>query len=78
MPTPSSIAARPSILLAALGACALVLAVVFFAYAVHAQSQEVTPTRDATGDAPPAQPTSLQASAEHEAVTMDSSSAKSL
>ena len=53
MPTPSSIAARPSILLAALGACALVLAVVFFAYAVHAQSQEVTPTRDATGDAPP-------------------------
>ena len=70
MPTPSSIAARPSILLAALGACALVLAVVFFAYAVHAQGQEVTPTRDATGDAPPAQPTTLQASAEHDAVTL--------
>ena len=47
MPTPSSIGARPSILLAALGACALVLAAVFFAYAVHAQGQEVTPTRDA-------------------------------
>ena len=70
MPTPSSIAARPSILLAALGACALVLAVVFFAYAVHAQGQEVSPTRDATGDAPPAQPTTLQASAEHDAVTL--------
>ena len=45
MPTPSSIAARPSILLAALGAFALVLAVVFFAYTVQAQGQEVTRPR---------------------------------
>ena len=52
MPTPSSIAARPSILLAALGAFALVLAIVFFAYAVQAQGQEVTPTSAATGDRP--------------------------
>ena len=52
MPTPGSIAARPSILLAALGACALVLAVVFFAYPAHAQS----------GDEPPARPTGLEAS----------------
>ena len=30
----------------------------------------MTPTRDATGSAPPAQPTTLQASAEHDAVTL--------
>ena len=70
MPTPSSIAARPSILLAALGAFALVLAVVFFAYTVHAQGQEVTPTSAATGEDPPAQPTNLQVEAEHDSVSL--------
>ena len=49
MPTPSSIAARPSILLAA---CALVLAVVFSAYPVHAQGEE-TLTSVATAAASP-------------------------
>ena len=34
------------------------------------QAQEVTPTRDATGVDPPAQPTNLRASAEHDAVTL--------
>ena len=67
---PRSIAARPTGLLAALGICALVLAAVFFAYAVHAQGQGVTPTGDATGENPPAQPTNLQASAEHDSVSL--------
>ena len=49
MPTPSSIAARPSILLAALGACALVLAVVFSAYPVHAQGEETLTSVAAAG-----------------------------
>ena len=70
MPTPSSIAARPSILLAALGAFALVLALVFFAYTVQAQGQEVTPTSAATGEDPPAQPTNLQVEAEHDSVSL--------
>ncbi len=35
---------------------------------VRAQSQEVTPTAGATGESPPAKPTNLQASAEHDAV----------
>ena len=70
MPTPSSIAARPSILLAALGAFALVLAVVLFAYTVQAQGQDVTPTQAATGDNPPAQPTNLQVSAAHDSVSL--------
>ena len=38
--------------------------------AVQAQSQEVTPTADATGANPPAQPTNLQATAEHDAVAL--------
>ena len=70
MPTPSSIATRPSILLAALGAFALVLAVVFFAYTVQAQGQEVTPTSAATGEDSPAQPTNLQVEAEHDSVSL--------
>ena len=37
---------------------------------VHAQGQDVTPTRDATGDNPPTQPTNLQASATHDSVSL--------
>ena len=37
---------------------------------IHAQAPEVTPTRDATGAAPPAQPTNLQASAAHDSATL--------
>ena len=56
----------PLLLLLA-GLAVLTLAV---ALTVHAQSQEVTPTAAATGGTPPAQPTSLQASAEHDSVTL--------
>ena len=49
------------------GLAVLTLAV---ALTVHAQSQEVTPTAAATGSNPPAKPTNLQASAEHDAVTL--------
>ena len=37
---------------------------------VHAQGQAVTATRAATGDSPPARPTNLQASAEHDSVSL--------
>ena len=37
---------------------------------VHAQEQQVTATRDATGDTPPDRPTNLQASAEHDSVSL--------
>ena len=37
---------------------------------MQAQGQEVTPTKEATGDTPPARPTGLQASAEHDSVTL--------
>ena len=47
MPTPSSIAARPSILLAALGAFALVLAVAFFAG--HSALAQTPTNQSATG-----------------------------
>ena len=70
MPTPRSIAIRLSGLLAALGICALLLTAGFFAYAVQAQGQEVTATRDATGENPPAAPDGLEAAAEHDAVTL--------
>ena len=43
---------------------------VLIPWAVQAQSQEVTPTAGATGTNSPAQPTTLQASAEHDAVTL--------
>ena len=55
------------LLLIALAALAVL---VLIPWAVQAQAQEVTPTRDATGGAPSAQPTSLQASAEHDSVTL--------
>ena len=40
------------------------------ALTVHAQSQEVTRTSDSTGENPPAKPTNLQASAEHDSVAL--------
>ena len=52
---PRAIAARPSFILAALGICAFILAFVFV-YAVQAQGQEVTPTKEATGETSPARP----------------------
>ena len=52
------------IVLAALAALALI------PWIVQAQSQEVTPTADATGANPPAKPTNLQASAVHDSVTL--------
>ena len=56
----------PLLLLLA-GLAVLTLAV---ALTVHAQSQEVTPTAAATGTNPPAKPTNLEASAEHDSVTL--------
>ena len=56
----------PLLLLLA-GLAVLALAV---ALTVHAQSQEVTATAAATGASPPAKPTSLQASAKHDSVTL--------
>ena len=43
---------------------------VLIPWVVQAQSQEVTPTAAATGTNPPAQPTNLQASAEHDEVAL--------
>ena len=53
------------LLLAGLAVLTLVIALT-----VHAQSQEVTPTGGATGTNPPAKPTNLQVSAEHDSVTL--------
>ena len=64
MIAPRRLAPLP-LLLAGLAVLTLVIALT-----VHAQSQEVTPTRDATGANPPAKPTNLQASAEHDSVTL--------
>ena len=55
------------LLLLLIGLAVLCLVVVL---TVQAQSQEVTPTAGATGDSPPAKPTNLQASAEHDSVTL--------
>ena len=46
------------------------LAFIFAVYMVQAQGQEVTPTREATGDTSPERPTGLQASAEHDSVSL--------
>ena len=64
MIAPRRLAPLP-LLLAGLAVLTLVIALT-----VHAQSQEVTPNRDATGANPPAKPTNLQASAEHDSVTL--------
>ena len=56
------------LLLAGLALCAAALLLV--PWVIHAQAQEVTPTSGATGENPPGKPTNLQASAEHDAVTL--------
>ena len=53
-----------------IGLAALCAALVLIPWVVQAQSQEVTPTAGATGENPPAKPTNLQASAEHDSVTL--------
>ena len=65
------IAPRPlaplTLLFAGLAICAALLLVPWI---VRAQSQAVTSTEDVTGTNPPAKPTNLQASAEHDSVTL--------
>ena len=58
---------RPTLLSLLLVLAALAFA---FAYAVQAQGQEVTPTKEATGEASPERPTDLEASAEHDSVSL--------
>ncbi len=58
------------LLLLLTGLAILAAVLLFVPWAVQAQSQEVTPTAGATGTNPPAKPTNLQASAEHDAVTL--------
>ena len=53
-----------------MGLAVIVAAVLIVPWAVQAQDQEVTPTADATGSNPPAKPTNLQATAEHDAVAL--------
>ena len=53
-----------------IGLAVIAVALLIIPWAVQAQTQEVTPTPEATGDNPPAQPTNLQASAEHDSVTL--------
>ena len=53
-----------------IGLAALCAVLLFIPWAVQAESQEVTPTAGAAGDNPPAQPTNLQASAEHDEVAL--------
>ena len=57
------------LLIGLVGLC-LCVALVLIPWVVQAQSQEVTPTASATGENPPAKPTNLQASAEHDVVTL--------
>ena len=61
------LAALPLLLI---GLAALCAALVLIPWVVQAQSQEVTPTAGATGENLPAKPTNLQASAEHDSVTL--------
>ena len=61
--------APPLLLLTGLAVLAAAL-LLFVPWIVHAQAQEVTPTAGATGTNPPAKPTNLQASAEHDSVTL--------
>ncbi len=49
---------------------ATLLLLPFIGPTVQARHQEATPTREATGCNPPAKPTNLQASAEHDSVTL--------
>ena len=65
--TSRRLAALPLMLI---GLAALCAALVLIPWVVQAQSQEVTPTAGATGTNPPAKPTNLQASAEHDEVAL--------
>ena len=67
MTTSRRLVALPLLLI---GLAALCAALVLIPWVVQAQSQEVTPTAAATGTNPPAKPTNLQASAEHDSVTL--------
>ena len=62
-------AAALALLLIGLAALA-VSVLLIIPWVVQAQAREVTPTTGATGTNPPAQPTNLQASAEHDSVTL--------
>ena len=66
MTTSRRLAPLPLLLIALAALAVLVL----IPWVVQAQAQEVTPTAVATGANPPAKPTNLQASAEHDAVTL--------
>ena len=61
---------RPAPLPLLLAALALCAALVLIPCIVRAQSQEVTPTADATGETSPARPANLQASAAHDEVAL--------
>ena len=61
---------RLSPLLLMLTGLAALAALVLVPWVLQAQSQEVTQTADATGGNPPAKPTNLQASAEHDEVVL--------
>ena len=67
MTTSRRLVALPLLIIGLAAVCA---ALVLIPWVVQAQSQEVTPTAAATGDSPPAKPTNLQASAEHDSVTL--------
>ena len=67
MTTSRRLAALPLLLI---GLAALCATLVLIPWVVQAQSQEVTPTAAATGTNPPAKPTNLQVSAEHDSVTL--------
>ena len=53
-----------------IGLAVLAAGLLVIPWVVQAQGQEVTPTAAATGSNPPAKPTSLQASAVHDSVTL--------
>ena len=67
MTTSRRLATLPLLLI---GLAALCASLALIPWIVQAQGQEVTPTAAATGANPPAKPTSLQASAVHDAVTL--------
>ncbi len=67
MTTSRRLATLPLLLI---GLAALCAALALIPWVAQAQSQEVTATAAATGENPPAKPTSLQASAVHDSVTV--------
>ncbi len=58
------------LLLLFIGLAVLAASLLVIPWVVQAQAPEVAPTAGATGNNPPAKPTSLQASAEHDAVAL--------